>query len=33
VAKDRVLAHNTIGAIYGAKGYFYQALYREHESV
>lgn len=30
VVKDRVLAHNTIGAIYGAKGYFYQALYRDH---
>ncbi len=30
VAKDRVLAHNTIGAIYGANGYFYQALYRDH---
>ncbi len=33
VAKDRVLAHNTVGAIYEAKGYFYQALYREHGSV
>jgi uncharacterized metal-binding protein len=31
VAKDRVLAHNPIGAIYGSRGYFEKALYEDHK--
>jgi uncharacterized metal-binding protein len=31
VVKDRVLGHNPVGAIYGAKGYFHQALYQSHQ--
>jgi uncharacterized metal-binding protein len=31
VAKDRFLVHNPVGALYGAKGYFSQAL-REHRA-
>jgi len=30
VAKDRVTAHNPIGAIYGSRGYFKKALYENH---
>lgn len=30
VAKDRALAHNPIGAIYGSNGYFKKALYERH---
>ena len=31
VARDRVLVHNPVGALYGAKGYFKQSLH-EHET-
>lgn len=31
VAKDRVLAHNPIGALYGSEGYFKKALYETHK--
>ncbi|MBI2846781.1 MAG: DUF1847 domain-containing protein [Chloroflexi bacterium] len=31
VTKDRALAHNPMGAIYGAKGYFHRALYQNHK--
>jgi uncharacterized metal-binding protein len=31
VVKDRVLAHNSIGAIYGCQGYFKQALFENHK--
>ena len=32
VAKDRALAHNPIGAIYGSQGYFRKALYEAHNT-
>lgn len=31
VAKDRVTAHNPIGALHGSKGYFKKALYEGHK--
>src|SRR5450756_396044 len=31
VAKDRVLAHNPIGALYGSNGYFREALFETHK--
>lgn len=30
VAKDRVTAHNPVGALYGSRGYFKKALYENH---
>ncbi len=33
VAKDRVTAHNPVGALYGSKGYFKKALYENHKPV
>ena len=32
VAKDRVLCHNPVGALYTAKGYYKRRLYDEHKS-
>jgi uncharacterized metal-binding protein len=32
VAKDRVLCHNPVGALYTAKGYYKPKLYDEHEA-
>jgi uncharacterized metal-binding protein len=32
VAKDRVMAHNPIGALYGSRGYYKKALYETHKS-
>jgi uncharacterized metal-binding protein len=31
VVKDRVLAHNPIGAVYGCQGYFKKALFEDHK--
>jgi uncharacterized metal-binding protein len=31
VAKDRVLMHNPIGAIYGCQGYYKKALFENHQ--
>lgn len=32
IAKDRVLAHNTVAALYESRGYLRSALYQEHRA-